>query len=310
MSDFMTRAIGLRTPAPMTTDQLHRIAPSIFADKPRGHLSDRYSFVSTAEVIEGLRGAGFMPVFARQSSSMGVDRVPYARHEIRFRHASTAAMTNALHTPGVHTFLKGAPTEFDEISLINSHDGTTPFMLSHGIFRVVCSNGLIVCSRGLAEVRIRHAGNIVDNVIEGATRVLEQADTVRELREEMRALELDKQEQHVFAQAALALRYGDEPVPIEAPQLLEARRVEDVDPSLWNVFNVVQENLIRGGVRGHTTSGRRMTTRPITSITTDLTLNRMLWNLAEAARNMKQSLGGVFAVNPDAEVADEDVIAA
>ncbi|MFZ8887334.1 MAG: DUF932 domain-containing protein, partial [Steroidobacteraceae bacterium] len=57
--------------------------------------------------------------------------------------------------------------------------------------------------------------------------------------------------------------------------------------TLWNTYNVIQENLLKGGQRGRATTGRRMTTRPVTGIQQDVKLNRALWSLAEKMADLK-----------------------
>lgn len=285
---------ALRTPTPLTDDQLRLAAPSVFTDRPAGAMSDRYAFLPTFEVVRGLRDNGFLPFFARQSTAMSKHAQPFARHEIRFRHVDTIAQNERTARMGVG-FLRGTDIvrEFDEISLVNSHDGSSAFELYRGVFRVVCTNGLIAATTGGERVRVKHAGNIVDNVIEGATRILADSQRTTEEREAFAALQLDKDEEVAFATAALQLRYNGEPAPIDAPALLQRRREDDRQNDLWTVLNVVQENIVKGGVRGFTPTGRRMTTRGISSITTDIGVNRMLWNLAQAARNMREGLEGV-----------------
>jgi hypothetical protein len=90
-----------------------------------------------------------------------------------------------------------------------------------------------------------------------------------------------------FATAALPLRESS--LDIEPRQLLLARRIEDQaapngDRSVWGTFNVVQENLIRGGIRGRMTNGGRRRTAAITNPGQDVKLNRALWTLAEALK--------------------------
>jgi hypothetical protein len=50
---------------------------------------------------------------------------------------------------------------------------------------------------------------------------------------------------------------------------------------------VVQENLIKGGQGGRASTGRRLTTRPVTGVQQDVKLNRALWQLAEGMRQLK-----------------------
>ncbi len=83
------------------------------------------------------------------------------------------------------------------------------------------------------DIRIPHKGNIQDDVIEGAFRVLDDFEAIDASTDAMKALALDAGEQHAFATAALALRYGERtegqpPAPITAEQLIEACRPEDL----------------------------------------------------------------------------------
>ncbi|MCY1448628.1 hypothetical protein D9M71_653120 [compost metagenome] len=53
------------------------------------------------------------------------------------------------------------------------------------------------------------------------------------------------------------------------------------------MFNRTQENLIRGGLAGRGSNGRRQRTRPVQGIDQDLRLNRALWLLADGLRQLK-----------------------
>jgi hypothetical protein len=70
-----------------------------------------------------------------------------------------------------------------------------------------------------------------------------------------------------------------------------ARRGDDTGSDLWTTLNRVQENSIRGGLRGVTrdANGRRQVrrTREVTGIDQDVKLNRALWTLAEEMRKLK-----------------------
>jgi hypothetical protein len=150
------------------------------------------------------------------------------------------------------------------------------------------------------DIRIPHKGDIQGEVIEGAFRVLDEFGAVEERTEAMKALQLQPPEEMAFAHAALALRFGERgaeeggghpPAPMTAPvtaaQLVEPRRAEDTGRSLWNTFQRVQENVIRGGQPGRSAQGRRMHTRPVGSIDRGVSLNRALWMLAEEMRKLK-----------------------
>ncbi len=63
-------------------------------------------------------------------------------------------------------------------------------------------------------------------------------------------------------------------------QLLEARRELDQGNDLWRVYNVVQENMMRGGLTYLNQRGRLSSTRGICAIREDVRINTALWGAA------------------------------
>jgi hypothetical protein len=158
------------------------------------------------------------------------------------------------------------------------------------MYRLVCNNGLTVPDGIVQTVKVHHTGKIIDHVKAGAFEVLDGLTRVVESREDMRALTLDDGEQRAFATAAAMLRFepeGEEALPVTADQINRARRADDKAPDLWTTFNRVQENVIKGGLRGRNANGQRRATRAVTGIDQDVKLNRALWTLAEEMRKIK-----------------------
>ena len=87
----------------------------------------------------------------------------------------------------------------------NSHDGSSSYQMMAGMFRFVCANGM-VCGDTLQDIRVRHNGDAVNTIIDGAYTVLESFETVSEQLEEMKSLTLNEGEQKAFARAALTLK--------------------------------------------------------------------------------------------------------
>jgi len=269
---FASHSPVLRSDYPLSDDQIHRVAPSIFAEAPHQSRSDKYSYIPTVAVLTELRKEGFQPFMVTQTRTRREDRRDFTKHMIRLRHASQ---------------INGA--EANEIILLNSHDGTSSYQMLAGMFRFVCSNGL-VCGDTVADIRIPHKGDVASEVIEGAFEVLDGFDRVKESRDAMRSVTLDEGEAEVFARAALALKYDptdDKPAPVTESQILMPRRFDDRRPDLWSVFNRAQENLIKGGLRGRSANGRRQQTRAVQGIDSDVRLNRSLWLLADGLRQLK-----------------------
>lgn len=271
-SRFASRSPVLRSDSPLSDDQIHRVAPSIFAEAPHESRSQRYAYIPTATVLTELRKEGFQPFMVTQTRTRHEDRRDYTKHMIRLRHASQI----------------NARGEANEIILLNAHDGTSSYQMLAGMFRFVCSNGL-VCGDTVADVRVPHKGDVAGQVIEGAYQVLHGFDRALESRESMQAITLHDSEAEVFARAALSLKYDDpdKPAPITESQILMPRRFDDRRPDLWSVFNRTQENLTKGGLSGRSANGRRQQTRPVQGIDSDVRLNRVLWLLADGLRQLK-----------------------
>ena len=270
--NFAGNSNSLRSEIALTDDQIFRVAPSIFAQEPHGSRSERYAYIPTIDVLNGLRKEGFEPFAVVQSKCRLEGKSEFTKHMIRMRHANNILAPQA-----------------NEIILLNSHDGTSSYQMLAGCFRFVCQNGMIAGDI-LEDIRIGHRGDVMGNVIEGAYTVLQGFDLVDESREIMQQTRLSHEEQAIFARSALMLRYDTDDAgkaPIQADQLLRPHRREDTGTDLWSTFNVVQENALKGGLRGRTANNHRTTTRAVTGITQDMKLNQALWALAEGMRQLK-----------------------
>uniref|UniRef100_UPI000AF5DE86 DUF932 domain-containing protein n=1 Tax=Escherichia coli TaxID=562 RepID=UPI000AF5DE86 len=104
---------------------------------------------------------------------------------------------------------------------------------------------------------------------------------VEEKRDAMQSLVLPPPARQALAQAALTYRYGDEHQPVTTADILTPRRREDYGKDLWSAYQTIQENMLKGGISGLSAKGKRIHTRAIHSIDTDIKLNRALWVMAE-----------------------------
>jgi len=260
-----------RSQLPLSNAQIAYHAPSVMATEAHESRGERYSFIPTIQVIDGLRSEGFEPYEIRQTKVRDAGKREHTKHMVRMRHHSQITTKD----------------EVPEIILLNSHDGSSSYQILSGVFRFVCSNGLIAGDM-FDNVRVRHTGNVVDDVIEGATRVLEDAKQIGYRIDEYKGITLTGEEQRALATAAVQLRWGDE-APVQATRLLQANRWEDRKDDLWTTFNRVQENMLKGGVPGRSATGRRTTTRAVGGVTENVKLNKALWTLADSMAALKTS---------------------
>lgn len=270
-SCFGRNSVGIRSDYPLTNDQLYRAAKSIFAEGKHDSRSDRYLYIPTIQVLDGLRKEGFQPFMAAQSRSRIPGKSEFTKHMIRLRQVNQIQSAEAF-----------------EIILLNSHDGTSSYQMLAGMFRFVCQNGMVT-GDVIQDLRIPHRGNITDNVIDAAFQIVDDFDAVQESVETMKSTRLSLPEAERFAEAALAYKYeSEDKTPITPMQLLGARRQEDHNKNdLWTTFNRIQENLMKGGQPGVTSTGRRMKTRAVTSLDNDVKLNKALWKLSERMAELK-----------------------
>jgi hypothetical protein len=258
--------------APLSDVELRRYSPSIFAEHEHSRMSDRYGFIPTIRVVEALRAAGWQPVQASDQRVRLEDRKGFTRHLVRFQHADAKA-------------LSVVNDSIPELVLLNSHDGTSAYQMHAGLFRLVCSNGLVVADSTFSKISIKHSGDVIGRVIDATAEIIREVPRITSQVQHMQAIALTDNERVAFADSALVLR--DSTLPLDPNQVLRPRRYADNGCDLWATFNTVQENLIRGGLRSRSATGRRASTRAVTSINEDTKLNKALWSLAEKMAELK-----------------------
>ena len=265
----------------LSSDELRRCAPSVFAEHARPGVSSRYTFVSTAQVVALLRAEGWEPVKASEQRVRLEDRIGFQMHEIRFARRVDLE---------VGAFQVG--TARAEMILQNAHDGSRAYRIDAGLYRLVCRNGLTVADADFAHVSIRHVDVSADAFAKAAHSVAENTPRALEAVAKWQAVQLPQATRLEFARRASALRWAaDQPVMklLSAEKLLTPIRYGDAATDLWTTFNVVQEHLIRGGDRymGYTEGMgiRRNRTRPVSGLNEGQKINKVLWSLASEFAN-------------------------
>lgn len=255
----------------LAEDHLRREAPSIFAEGPMQGVSGRYTFVPTARIVSGLRELNWVPVGVEEQRIRLEFRRGFQKHLIRFRRAEQMETLDEWNV---------------ELVLLNSHDAGCAYQIHAGLYRRICSNGLVLSETGFEALRFRHAGLRSEEVVTASLRLLEFMPRVGDLVRRFQAHALEPMQAEQFAARALELRYASLSLaPVIPATLLQTRRPEDEGRDLWRVMNTVQENLTRGGVsdwhrdrRGNLRSVRRLR-----GIDSKVSLNKQLWGLAEDA---------------------------
>ena len=131
--------------------------------------------------------------------------------------------------------------------------------------------------------RVAHRGDILDELISAAVQMTERFETLAAAIERMERTMLEPDRRLTFAAQAVQIRYPQgKPHGLDPAKLLIPRRAEDVGSDAWRTLNVVQEHLLRGGVRLAAEGRRRRSTRGLSSISSNLRVNTALWEAAAA----------------------------
>lgn len=256
----------------LTDEQIRNEAPSVFAAAPQAGVSQRYTFLPTAQIVSRMKQEGWAPVGVRQQAVRLEGRMGFQKHLIRFQRRDQIA------TPGEFT---------PEIALVNSHDRSSAYQIHAALYRFVCGNGLMVSDSNFEAVSIRHSGREADEIIDASFGMLAQVPRLTEKVEMFRSRQMTPTEQHIFAEEAIKLRWDDlRTAPIGVEKILCPRRTDDAGSDLWSVYNRVQENLIRGRQQDYyqrrEDGSRHQVTRPVKGLDESIRINRRLWEIAQA----------------------------
>ena len=239
-ANYLSNAIGT---VAISDEQLNALAPSVFASQPIAGVSDRYSFLPTSSILNGMRENGWVPVRAEQQSVRAEARRGFQKHLICFARAEHLA-----------TWDKNQVRP--EVVLLNSHDKSSAYQLHCGLFRLVCLNGMVVSDGTFARISIKHSGFNPDSVIEASFDVLEAVPRIMDKVKLFQDRILTDAERLALATGAATYRWEDpNKAPVNPSMLLNPRRYGDGAKDLWTTLNTVQENVIRGGQRDY--SSRR-----------------------------------------------------
>lgn len=256
----------------LTIKEAIELAPAIGATGPAAHVSDSYQFVSTREILENVHDYGWR---ITNVSSQG--RSQYAQHRVTLVNEKDLVVN------------KDSQDGIPRIEMFNSHNKSKRLMFAIGYFRFVCSNGLIVASGPAETIKTKHrfSGDKLQGIMEQVSQISERFPKIVGKIDSFRQRELSESEQTDFATYALKGRFIYRP---ELPKrfqdiakmselLLKSRRPADEGSNVWNVYNRVQENLIRG-IPDHT--------RPIRGYGDSVRVNQLLWKGAETALDYKE----------------------
>jgi len=192
-------------------------------------LSPKYSVIQTTKVYELLADYGFREDRYRQARERRIEREAYSKHVSILQREQDCDQHGGFN-----------------LLLVNSHNGTSALHLEAGYFRLLCENQL---GHGDVGIRVRHTGDVLGKLERAIPQVLAQMDDFKALYFLLKDTVLYTDRIDVLIRKALELRG----LPFTQHNRLQfgSLRRNEGEMSAWAQFNVIQENMVRGGMQVH-----------------------------------------------------------
>jgi len=275
---------------------LNEIAPSIFKTVPSPEVTDKYTHIPTEKVIDDMELLGWDVIDAKEVKARTKGTVGFQKHLVVFR--NNDVVINELEAGVVRdktsptglrrsdgTFAKNDSTNdvYPQILLTNSHDGKNAFTFTAGLFRMICENGLVIADKELDNIKMRHMGYTFEDLQVLISDIVKKLPLTVDAMNKMKEVELANEQVVQLAKDLLNIRVeGTDNTPSENSEfeVITTQRKEDEGNGLWEVFNVVQENIINGNFHYRTKSGKDRQARIIKNFKQDMDMNKKMFSKA------------------------------
>ena len=254
----------------LTKKNIMSLAPSVFAEKPSSEVSKHYTHIPTERVIDDMELLGWKPIQATEVKARKNSTKGFQKHLITFRNDDVVINGD------------DGDTVFPQVLMTNSHDGKNAFQFQAGLFRLICSNGLVIADTQFEAVKMRHMGYNFEDLQEMIKEMVGKLPLTVESMNKMKATEMGQEAILDFAKAAINTRFSEKEmkrIKIDYDALIQPVRKEDSGSDLWSVFNVVQEKIITGDF-DYRAGGKERKAREIKNFKQDMRINKELFNVA------------------------------
>ena len=271
MSDLIVNPQELANSAKyLTKANIMSMAPSVFAESPSDEVSKHYTHIPTERVIDDMEVLGWKPIEAKQVAARTKHTKGFQKHLLVFRNDDV--VING----------EDGDTVYPQIMLTNSHDGKNAFQFQAGLYRMICSNGLVIADEQFESVKMRHMGYSFEDLQDMIKEMVGKLPLTVESMNKMKAIEMAEDQILAFAKDALNARFTKKEmnrIEVDLKELTTPTRKEDKGSDLWSVFNVVQEKLIEGDFQ-YRAGGKVRQARVIKNFKQDMKINKKLFNVA------------------------------
>jgi hypothetical protein len=237
---------------------LRVVTPALFATQPHSKMSDSYAFTNTYELVSFIRSKGF-DVHSVQQSGRG----SFGKVGVKLSFNNTYMLYDFM----------------PQLLLFDSHDGTKALSIRLGYYRFACANGMVI-GDDIFNFSIRH--NAPDIMAQARLAVEDAREALKPMYSNIYKLHssfLSPDEALLIASNVTKDRFPDKEereCDKIAHLLTRPRRGKDARNDAFTTMNVIQENVMRGGMR-YLYEGDVKTLRPITGLKATNDINESVW---------------------------------
>lgn len=259
--------------------QLINVSTSFIQDQKHAVKSDRFQVIQPVRIAEVLNDHGFDLVHLKTGKSRSPERADFQTTVARYRSRDNFEIDGL---------------NFDLIFKVPHLYGALQGVL--GLFRGVCANQINVGTH-FETIKVRHTGNpyeelnqLIPMLVSQRTKLIETVNSMSQ-----RQLSPDELIQLARQVASIRLEGVENIQTVNVEDLLKVRRDADVKNDLFSALNVIQENVIRYGLRyqltstdehGSTRTRNQLTRKVKEESVKAIDLNASIWDAATKMLNV------------------------
>lgn len=215
----------------LTIEGLKALVPSAFSGITSNSVSEKYKMVNTSEVIIHLIEMGWIPTKASETVTKLESRIGSQYHTINFQHPDFKIGEDNI-----------------EVIITNSNNAENSFRIIMGIYRLVCSNGLVIGDDVIEPIKLTHIGSIREQVIDAINTIKLKTEEIVSIVNAMKTTKITEEQKEKLIKIAFKFRSKKDITDKQKIEMLTVNRPEDDNDSIWETFNVIQENVVNGNM--------------------------------------------------------------
>lgn len=217
------------------------------------NVSERYNVIPTMDVITEFQRFGFDLQDTTMANVANSEKQGYQKHMVRM--STGEKLFGEMRT---------------DVIINNSYDGTKALHIRVGMFRFVCSNGMVVGHNLIPSLQIKHNNNSWQELVAEFIDTYEEKYIVqKEWIANMKDHRLSYDDIEELALKALAARHSDKRIQndfVDPMEINLAHRKEDRGMYSWETYNRMQENLVNGYYSKYNNEGKIQKAKVMTNV--------------------------------------------